>query len=200
MKKLKVFFVLSLFFFSTIVLFKYCTDFQESKIAKLQAKIDQLKSETVPMKFVILERSNGNIKFIVKFLNTKGENIAKDTMMLKGSELSFDFYSIPISSDHFIAFPYKIFTDEIAPKDGILLFDYYDNNNFPEIYKDDKMDKDVKEGLTVLFGLLKQGRETEIEGNFGNMVHDLKNIRQFRTDEVYKIVSRTKGGIEVMRD
>lgn len=200
MKKIRILISIILLIIVIVVLFKYCIKYQENKIAKLEEKIEQIKSETVPLKFIILERDSNTIRFVIKFIDVAGNTISKDTLKLEGSELSLDFYSVPLNDDYYIAFPYKVFTDVIAPDDGILLYDYYNVNGFPQIYANDEYDDDVREGLQQLFELILAGHETEIEGQFGNMVHDLKHIQQFRTNEVYKVVSRTKGGIEVMTD
>jgi len=201
MRNIRSLLVLAIIFFGIVLVFKFCTNYQRKTIAKLEAKIELLKSETIPLKFMIIEKKDSMITFITKFMDMDGNEITKDTFNLKGNELSFDFYSVPFEQkQRYLAFPYKIYTDQIAPNDGILLYSYYDKGGYPMVYVEKDMNKELKEGLKELFTILKEGKETDIKDYFGNMVHDLKYLREFQTGAIYKIVTRTKGGIEVMLD
>ena len=175
---------------------------QEVKIAKLEDKIHFLKEQTVPLKFKILEKDDTNIKFIVKFLDQDGTEFNLDTFELTGQELSFDFYMVPVKdslkNDLQIAFPYKIFTNKIAAKDGQLLFDLYDDEGFPQIFDADGIDDDFVNLMTELFAKIKAGDTEDIKGIYGSMVQDVQNLNEFAEGHAYEIIIHTKGGIEIM--
>lgn len=177
----------------------YFTKFQENRIEKLQAKIDFLKEETTPLRFKILSKEDSMITFALKFYDADNNEIQRYEQKLEGTQLSFDFVELPMN-DKYIAFPYKIFTDKIAPEDGLLLYDLYDVDGFPQIFNSSEIDSDVKEGLTYVFELLKANKTEELDGVFGSMVQDVKKYNEFIENQIYKIVIHTKGGIEIIQD
>lgn len=180
--------------------FNYLNKKQEAKIAKLGEKIGLLKSENIPLRFKILEKKDGYIKVAIKFYDADGKLI-KDRIekKLKGKELSFDFHVFPIK-DKYISFPCKIYTDEIAPEDGEMLISYYDIESFPQVFFFEGIDEELKIGLSSVFEKIKTGDFNPDDEYFGNMVHDLPDFRAYNTDQTYKIVTRIKGGIEVIEE
>jgi len=180
-------------------IFYFITQIQENKISKLESKIDLLKEETIPLRFKILKKENGYINFALKLYDSDDNEIIRKEFQLKGTQLSFDFVVLPVN-DKYLAFPYKIFTDEIAPENGELLYDLYDKNGFPQIYNTANIDKDVYASLTSIFELLKTNNTDELDGIFGSMVQDVKKYNEFTEYQIYKVVIHTKGGIEIIED
>jgi hypothetical protein len=172
---------------------------QKEKIKILEEKIARLKEENVPLRFKILSRDNDLIKVAVKFYDTQGNVIDRSEKQIKGSELSFDFYVLPVNG-RYLAFPYKIFSDKIAPADGESLIGNYDREGFPQIYYFKGIDPKLKESLAFVFEKVKTGDFKPDDKYFGNMVHDVKEFQSYETDQIYKIVTHTKGGIEVVED
>lgn len=179
-------------------------NYQEQKIAKLEDKIHFLKEETVPLRFKILKKNKENIKFLIKFYEQDSEKEAfiSDTLTLKGQELSFDFYVVPLkdtknNKEVKIAFPYKIFTNKIPAKNGKLLFNYYDEHGFPQVFNTNDADTSYINLMTDLFAKIKKGKTEEIEGIYGSMVQDIYKINEFREGNVYQVIIHTKGGIEI---
>jgi len=175
------------------------TKFQDKKIEKLESKIELLKEVSTPVRFKIIDKNNGKIHFAVKFYDSDGNVINRQEFSLEGEELSFDFFVIPVK-DRYIAFPHKIFTNKIAPKDGENIFKLYDKNGFPEIFNSSGLDNDIKLGLQELFSQLKTENIEDLEGLFGSGIQDIKGISEFEKDNIYKIVSHTKGGIEILSE
>ncbi len=173
---------------------------QEQKIAELETKIDLLKAEYTPMRFKILDRKNNNIKVAIKFYNAQGKSINRMTKILPGNELSFDFYVIPIGTRH-LFFPLKIFTDKIPPAKGTQLTNFYDKSDFPAIYETAApMDKKLYKGLKSIFQHIKDDDFDADDQYFGSMVHDITKLKKYKTNTVYRIVCRSKGGMEVIED
>ncbi|MCF6366789.1 MAG: hypothetical protein L3J35_11365 [Bacteroidales bacterium] len=176
---------------------------QEKEIAKLEDKIHFLKEETVPLRFKILEKDSANIKFLIKFYEQDAEEaFIADTITLPGQELSFDFYVVPVKDikndrEVKVAFPYKIFTNTMPAKNGKLLFNYYDEHGFPQVFNNAKADTAYINRMTELFAKIKAGNTEEIEGIYGSMVQDIKKLNEFAVNHVYQIIIHTKGGIEI---
>lgn len=173
--------------------------FQEQEIADLEDKIALLKSQHTPIKFKVTEKTAEKISFSMAFFDAEGQKISSENFSLNGKELMFDFYLIKVR-DRYVAFPYKVFTDEIAPDNGTLLFSYYDKDNFPQIFFSKNMDLELKKLLTILFEKSKSGEIEKEETYFGNVVHDIAGIKEFKQGYVYKIVSFSAGGMEVTED
>jgi len=177
---------------------------QEKTIAKLEDKIHFLKEETVPIRFKILEKDSANVKFVLKFYeqDSTAEAFIQDTISLPGQELSFDFYVVPVKDtknnrEVKVAFPYKIFTNSMPAKDGKLLFNYYDEHGFPQVFNNAEADTSYMNRMTDLFTKIKTGDTEEIKGIYGSMVQDIQKLNEFAVNHVYQIIIHTKGGIEI---
>ena len=177
---------------------------QEQEIAKLEEKIHFLKEETVPLRFKILEKDSANIKFLIKFYGQDKDStfFNQDTITLPGQELSFDFYVVPVQDEKNkrevkVAFPYKIFTNTMPAKDGISLFDYYDDEGFPQVFNSAEVDTAYVNRMSELFTKIKTSDTEEIDGIFGSMVQDIRFQNEFMENHVYQIIIHTKGGIEI---
>ncbi len=133
----------------------------------------------------------------IKFYNSEKKEINSIKKTLNGQELSFDFYVVPVK-DKYVAFPSKIFTDKIAPENGLSLYDYYDKNSYPEIFHHSEINQELYDGLKDIFQKIKKNELDSINNHFGNMVHDIKEFKSFLPENVYAIVTRTKGGIEII--
>ncbi len=189
----------------------YCaTTWQDKKIRNLQKQITFLKSEIVPIRFKILDRSNDTIYVSLKFYDLdrnvvfyyddEGQRQEFVRIRMPGKEIAFDFIVIPVGG-RYVAFPYKIFTDAIAPKDGIILFPYYDRDNFPQIYYSENSTPSFNAGMKTLFMKIKRGDIQDLKGAFGSVVQDVAGVKQFEVGRVYRIVVHpAKGGIEIIQE
>jgi hypothetical protein len=197
----KFLFIILIFIALAAIVFGYftCAEKQEEKIKLLEAKIALLKEEHTPIRFKIIEKTDDSIKLAAKFYNADNKEINKLETTLEGQELSFDFYVVPVK-DRYLAFPSKIFSNKIAPANGIELYKLYDQNGFPEVYKTTNMDNEIYEGLQDVFQHIKSGQLDSLNNYFGNMVHDIKEFKSFLPQTVYSIVTHTKGGIEIIEE
>jgi len=176
-----------------------CIESQKNKIKQLEDNIALLKEENIPIRFKILEKTNDSILLLVKFYNADDREINKVEQKLYGEELSFDFYVIPVK-DRYVAFPSKIFTDKIAANHGIILYDYYSKEDYPAIFNSSEINSELYEGLKDVYMKVKSGQLDSLSEHFGNMVHDIKEFKSFLPENVYSIVTHTKGGIEIIEE
>jgi hypothetical protein len=169
----------------------------KSRLRGLEDSIAAMKEESVPLRFQVTARSGGGIETKLKFYDADGKEIAVAERAMKGESLFLDFVSVPVGG-RFLSFPKAAFTEAIPAEKGLDLLGYYDSGGFPMVFAAEGMDRRSHDGLAALFLKLKLGNEPG--GSFGNAVHDVKQFKSFDIGTVYKVVTRMKGGIEIMED
>ena len=184
---------------TSLIFLSSCVETQKNKIKQLEDNISLLKEESIPLRFKILEKANDSILLVVKFYNADDKEINKIEQKLHGEELSFDFYVVPVK-DRYVAFPSKIFTDKIAANDGIILYEYYNKKDYPAIFNSSEMKPELYEGLKDVYLKIKSGQLDSLNEHFGNMIHDIKEFKSFLPENVYSIITHTKGGIEIIEE
>jgi hypothetical protein len=197
----KLFFLILIAGIAIALFFGYfkCIDKQEQKIKMLESKISLLKETQTPIRFKILKKTADSIKFSAKFYNADAKEINKIETTIHGQELSFDFFVVPIK-DRYVAFPYKIFSNQIAAANGIELYSFYNTDGFPSVFGSKDIDPVVREGLTEIFQKIRNNQLDSLNKYFGNMVHDIKEFKSFIPQTVYSINTHTKGGIEIIEE
>jgi hypothetical protein len=192
---------------------QYADNAQKQKIAYLEGVSTRLRSETVPLKFMILSREKGEIKARLKLYDLSGHEVAAMEKSWPGSELYVDMLLLPVRSeasaqkaDSWLAFPYRIFTDSLSAASGTLLFDTYDSAGFPEILRGanwaPKEEAAIRSAFSSARKLASSGlpASDSAKGSFGSAVHEVSKLARFEPDVVYKVVCRVKGGVEIMED
>jgi len=184
---------------TSLIFISSCIESQKNKIKQLEDNIALLKEENIPLRFKIIEKANDSIRLVVKFYNADNKEINKIEHKLHGQELSFDFYVVPVK-DRYVAFPSKIFTDKIAANDGVELYEQYNEEGYPAIFNSSAMNPELYDGLKSVYFKVKTGQLDSLNEHFGNMVHDIKEFKSFLPENVYSIVTHTKGGIEIIEE
>ncbi len=182
-----------------LLIFNTFTCKQREQIAILEKKVKFLKTENIPIRFKILDKEDGKIRVAIKFYDADGNDIERIEKTLEGDELSFDFLVFPVKNKY-IAFPYKIYTDKIAPVEGENLTKYYDEKNFPKIFYFKGIDNELMTGLSLVFEKIKTNDISSDDKYFGNMVHDISKLKSYKINTIYKIITHIKGGIEVVEE
>jgi hypothetical protein len=186
---------------------------QEKIIQSLEDRIDFLKETSTPLRFMLLPSDEGTITARFRFYSADGKELSVFEENFPGEELVIDSMLVP-AADKYIAFPTKIFTDAIAPKDGMPIFRFYNFNGVPEIHSYDGLDTDTRQLLSELFLQVMKIESINNDGpidmsaaeielmkkSFGNAVHDIKTIKTFEKGRVYALVIHTKGGIEIIEE
>lgn len=183
---------------------------QRSIISSLEGRIGAVKATTVPLRFMVLSRSDSSISARFRFYDADGRDVASFERAWNGSELAVDSLLVPVGG-RYLAFPVRVFTDAVAPRRGTELFPYYDRDGFPAIYDSETLDDATRAALADLFSKLKTAEglyrgdaegalEKPLRNLFGNAVHDLQRFRRFEVGTVYSLVVHSDGGIEILRD
>jgi hypothetical protein len=206
----------ALAFLATIALagyfwFQHADSAQRQKIAYLEDLSTRLRSETVPLRFMVLSREGGEIRSRIRLYDLRGGEIAVLEKSLPGAELYVDMLLVPLRSgegkaDSWIAFPYRIFTDKLAAASGLLLFDAYDSGGFPEVLRGVQWSAKEEAVLKAAFASARKSAAAGLpatgaaKGAFGSAVHEVSSLSKFESGIVYKVVCRIKGGTEIVED
>lgn len=204
MKKI-LFFILCvlLILIATVVIFLSFGQSQQDQIRQLETAISSLKADVRLADFIITSRENESVSTDVILYDYAGNRICRFTVTLPGTQLYFDVFLVKTgsaSSDGYIAFPSRIYSDTVAPVDGILLYDFYTTKDgFPGIFSNSFLAEAVStEYLTELFQKVRNGSGTD-SSSFGSSVHDPVLLSRFLLNRPYSIVYHPqKGGVEVL--
>jgi hypothetical protein len=184
---------------------------QRAVIQTLEERIDAVTAQTIPVRFMVLSRSDADVSARFRFYDADGREIASFERSWKGSELAIDSLIVPLGK-RALVFPVRVFTDAVAPAKGTELFPYYDKAGVPAILDSPGLDDHTRAALRDLFTRVKaaEGRSadgadghepgTSIRGYFGNAVHDLKRFNRFEIGAVYALVAHADGGVEIIRE
>jgi hypothetical protein len=182
---------------------------QEERLAEKERELREIQETFVPLRFRIVERSAATMKVEIRFYSIIVDNIesidmevfsvGKEvcepyTFELSGEELFIDCMKIPnggllpFAPETVWVFPYRVFTDTIAPDNAIALYTRYTGGNtFPLIFDSLDLGAEDKERLSSLFAGI-QNADT------GNALHDMNTIARFRVDRWYDLVVHIKTG------
>lgn len=238
--------VLAVFCVGGLALMRYYAAFLVEKKVALEERVASLQEEYSPMRFRITradgstaggigesstatdssgktvalgENGSGDAMVVeMKFLDTDGNVVNTMKATLQGGELFIYVSVVQLKDGAYLFFPYKVFTDEIAPIDGIPLYDEYDADGFPAIYGDNfrqeggngltskwwaafsKSSPIMSSMLMEIFCSIKDGTFIFDKNNHGNAVHDMKELSGFKSGFVYRVVCHPHtGAVEVVR-
>lgn len=196
-----------------IIVFVGCavmSNHQKEEIDRLEKVVAGLKEETCPLQFKVLKSKNDVMQLEVKFLDLEGKETAKrQSYTLSGEEIYFDFTVIKLNDTNYVFFPKTIYTNEVAPENGTNLTEAYSEKGYPAIYnkiekfvkqEDSKNTKVFEEKISNLFNLVKTESLDLIEEQFGNAVHNMKGITEFKKGSSYKVICHPHtGSIEIQK-
>jgi hypothetical protein len=209
-------------FLACLVLGLYLKN-QKARIKSLEERLSVLSETAKPLKFMILSRTGGIIRARFRFYDPGGNELGSFEQSWPGIELTLDSIIIP-AGERFLAFPCRVFTDALAPKNGTLLFGFYEKDGFPGIYDDPSLDEAARRALADFFALARAeaayGEDQAVpapnasalppDGRvlppndraspgrvYGNAVHDLKDIARFEPGLIYVLELHSSGAVEI---
>ncbi len=205
---LKALFILGLVAALAYGSFYLLTRAQRGRIASLEESILALQEETVPLRFMVSKRADGRLGLRLRLYDLAGVEYASGDYELEGELLFLDFLAAPYGQA-WLAFPYRIFTERVAPAQGLDIAALVmpgaaaggarsADPLYPQSHAGGPFDAAGLAELGRLYAALLAGEP--VKGSFGNAVHDLAELRRFELGSVYKVVVRKKGGIEVLEE
>lgn len=182
---------------TVIAILEFSADRQELRIKTLEESLADLQAEYVPLKFMVIARDSNSLTVRFRLYNLAGHELGLVETSLPGRQLFFDFLAAP-RQNVWLIFPYRIFTEQMAPEQGTLLDAIVAPAGLPLNYSGGAFESEVLIELGDLYRALVRGEA--VSGAFGNAVHDVAELSSFSMNVVYKIVARKKGGIEIVED
>jgi hypothetical protein len=195
---------------------------------KKEKELQELKDVLIPLRFREVERIDNKIKAEFYFYSYLEDDIDRSfmsdvfekeqplnslTVELDGRELFIDCLRFVekqgslFKHDVNWTFPYRVFTDSVAPDDGVLIYGAYDSDGFPSIYDALDLDAEAKRRASEIFSHIKRygdlGPEDELRKVIsGNAVHDLSGeVLRFQAGKWYDLVVHIKkGGVEYVAE
>ena len=162
------------------------------------------------MQYKVKKNKNSEIQIEVKYLDLEGKEASKrQSYNLSGEEIHFDFTVIKLNEKNYLFFPKTLYTNTIAPENGTNLTAHYSEKAYPVIYNklekfvkadDSKNLKLYKEEISHLFSLVESENVDMINDKFGNAVHNMNGITEFKKGYSYKIICHPHtGSIEIQK-
>ena len=166
------------------------------------------------MKFEIVKKSTSSTEIKVAFYDISGNLIGTSTVTIPAGEIHLDTRVVQLAEKSFIFFPYGFYTDEIALKDAIKIYNYYDKNDYPLIYTGienllnnnlEELGEKSKENIinelkTTFKEVKKSGYETD-KVSHGIAIHELQSIVDFRLGYIYKVLCHPHtGAVEIVEE
>ncbi len=201
------------FFLGGLFWIRYANQQQKTEIARLEQLAERLRSETVPLKFMIVKKSESDITVRLRLYDLAGGEISIVERTLPGRSIFIDMLLVPLvspgggmaSQRSYLAFPYRIFTDTTSPASGTLLFDAYDRKGFPRVLDGVQWTSAERAAIVSAFGAVraeaaKGEPASAAAGAFGSAVHESLDFSRFDEGVVYKVVCRLRGGVEILED
>ena len=196
-----------------LIIFVGCaiiSNHQKEEIDTLEKVVSELKEEICPLQFKVLKSKNREIQIEVKYLDLEGKEASKrQSYNLSGEEIHFDFTVIKLNEKNYLFFPKTLYTNTIAPENGTNLTAHYSEKAYPVIYNklekfvktdDSKNLKLYKEEISHLFSLVESENVDMINDKFGNAVHNMNGITEFKKGYSYKIICHPHtGSIEIQK-
>jgi hypothetical protein len=219
------------FFAGGYLFIRYAIPGQKAKIARLEDLAERLKAESVPVKLKVLSRDAQGITARIRIYDLAGREVSMIERSWPGGALYVDMLLVPLErpgasgsagGTSYMAFPYRIFTDQLSPARGTTLFDSYERDGFPRVM-DGLFDSYERDGFPrVMDGIEWSGPEraaiaaaygaarasaaagepatSSAAGAFGAAVHEATGIARLEEGVVYEVVCRVKGGVEIVEE
>ncbi len=166
----------------------------ESEEERQKKDIYNLKQEIIPARFTLAEskrKKHFNIK--ISYYDLNNNKVGKEeSFSLEGEEVFFECIVVSLDSKSKAVFPYRVYSDVIAPANGRVILKSYDDNGIPAIFLGIKS-RQMESLKDIYYDL----QNKDFSKNYFYSVFHIKIPKESRK---YKLVSRMKGGIETFED
>jgi hypothetical protein len=159
-------------------------------LSRLEARSGILKAEYVPLRFMLLSRSDATVSARIFLYDADGGEIASFERSWNGSELDFETVLVPVAGRG-LAFPVRISADSSSPRGGTDLTGYYDKRGFPAVSGSVLLDDAARGAVSAVFRSVKL---------FGGPVRDVRRLRGAEIGVVYALAVRFPGGVSLERN
>jgi hypothetical protein len=181
---------------------------QKQRLAAKERQLRELQEVFVPMRFRLVERTDTSLTVEIRFYSlfidnfedvdmevlAQGKEVAPpQTITLSGEELFIDSVKIPnetrlpFAPEAVWVFPYRVFSDLIAPDDALPIYQWYDDAGFPAIYASLELEAADRKTLSDVYAGIT-------DADTGNALHDMRKAARFRLGAWYDLAVHIKKG------
>lgn len=126
----------------------------ENKVDSLKSAISLVKEEYEFVRMHIKDIKNNSVEFDLHFIDIDGETTAKKQYALKGKDVFIECRVVIAKfgeQEKAFIFPYRLYSDVIAPEKGKNILNDYAKDNFPLIYNSSKNPDNYKAAVKHIF-------------------------------------------------
>ncbi len=167
-------------------------------IGRLEERIAEVKTATVPLRFMLLSRGDEGISARFRFYDADDNEISVFERSWQGKELNIDCLVLPFGSRTFV-FPISVYTELLPPSKGTELSPYYVRRGMPLIYESSALSARERKIIKKIFKGV-QNEKHRSRKHWGTAVHDIQSLSVFEVGAIYSLVVRPTGGIELIRE
>jgi hypothetical protein len=188
-------------------LFSQMKDILQDKVDDLRKTIAWVKSEYEYARITILKKGANAVEFELSIIGIDGEVKGKKTLTLPGTDIFLESRIVTLQTEEenkTVIFPYKVYTERIAPKDGVGIQNLYVVNNFPMNYNAAGITEQIRKAMAGIY-------ETVFEfGDYysavkGKYILDITDVAPhqspftpFVSGKTYRYILHPNGGVEMM--
>ncbi|MBR4265717.1 MAG: hypothetical protein IKQ46_06645 [Bacteroidales bacterium] len=156
-------------------------------------KIHLLKEETIPIRYKIVSRPDGEI-IAAKFFDLDGKVVGRFETAYNDGDILLEFTNIDINLHH-IFLPAKMKFIKNGEVNSIELTDYYIRDNYPQIYNSTMIDPILKKEIGKISTLLRESKEETVAKKYGGITVSRVSLTHPCEGVMYELKITTNGDI-----
>ncbi len=172
----------------------------EQEIRQLEAEAAAIRQTVTPLKFRITSSGDEGTTVEIHLYDLLGNDIAHWEETVPGREPTFGFAVDPLAPKQHLAFPVKLYSETVAPYQGIDLTAHYAaGDGYPRIFDHSPYDATptARAQLIERFAAIRQGK---LNGQaFGNDLY-APSFHGFRVGRIYAIEFHPYTGTPNLRE
>lgn len=146
--------------------------------------------QNTPVTLTVFGRGTDTLSAQLRIGTADGDVAAIIERSWEGWELNLDCVMVATGSG-WLAFPYRLYTDETDPGSGVDLIHYYDLGGMPALYESTRLSAGERASLRRLFTLVKT--ERWIPRFLGRLPHEVVRVRSYEPNAEYSLRVSRKG-------
>ena len=188
-------------------LFTQMKEILQDKVEDLRKTIEWVKSEYEFARVAVFKKGANAVEFELSIIGLDGEVKGKKVFTLPGTDIFLESRIVYLQSEDLnkiVIFPYKVYTEKIAPKDGIPVQNLYVTGNFPNNYTAPGISDQVKRTLTGLYETVFEYGDyySAVKGKYITDIMDTavhqSPFKPYESGKTYRYILHPNGGVEMM--
>ncbi|MCX7821149.1 MAG: hypothetical protein N2258_05675 [Brevinematales bacterium] len=158
----------------------------------LTEEIEKLKKEYVFLSFKVLGQDEDNSVVSFELYGFDGVKVTNFILTNRGRDVFIESKVIVLKKSNLVVFPWKIYSDVIAPENGVFIGDYYAPDGEVMLYK--SSGRELFNFINSLYSDGLNSKNEYIENIFIAVLHTVNGVK---TGRVYECMAHINGGLEL---